>query len=161
MKVDKSNRLTGIGARMLIAVLVVALAACTPIYRNHGYVPSKEELASVQIGDSHEDVANKIGRPSAQGLLNDDGWFYVQSRWKTVGGRAPQEIDRQVLSVTFDKAGKVENIEHFGLERGRVVALSRRVTASSIKGMGFIRQLFSNVGRMSAGQFLGDNGPTR
>lgn len=159
-KPDAGNRRAGLAARGVMAAVILALVAgCTPIYRNHGYVPSKEELETVHVGDSRDEVATKIGRPSAEGLLNDDGWFYVQSNWKTVGARAPQEIDRQVIAVSFDKNGKVANVEHFGLERGRVVALSRRVTSSSIKGLSFIRQLFANVGRMSAGQFLGRNEP--
>ena len=152
---------TGVVRRIsrLLAVLTLGLvmAACTPIYRNHGYIPSDEELAKVSIGSTREDVAATIGRPSASGLLNDVGWFYVQSRWETRGARAPQEIDRQVVSITFTEAGRVSNIERFGLEKGRVVALSRRVTESNIKGVGFIAQLLSNVGRMDASQLLGSN----
>ena len=143
------------GGRLVIGACAIALTlACTPIYRNHGYVPAPDELAQVKIGSSREEVADLIGRPSAQGLLNDDGWFYVQSRWETYGARAPKEVDRQVVAVSFDTAGRVENIEHFGLDRGRVVALSRRVTTPSVKAPGIMRQLFANIGRLSAGQFI-------
>ncbi|MFM7333371.1 MAG: outer membrane protein assembly factor BamE, partial [Tabrizicola sp.] len=126
----------------LMLVLVGTVAACSPVYRNHGYVPAEDELALVEVGtDTRETVSQKIGRPSTSGLLNDVGWFYVQSRWKHVGAFAPQEIDRQVVSITFTEEGKVENVERFGLENGQVVAISRRVTDSNIKGVGFLRQL--------------------
>jgi outer membrane protein assembly factor BamE (lipoprotein component of BamABCDE complex) len=137
-------------------VAAVGLAACSPIYRNHGYVPAEDELALVEVGvDSRETVAEKIGRPSASGLLNDDGWFYVQSRYKQVGPREPVEIDRQVLVLNFNEAGIVQNIGRFGLEDGRVVEISRRVTETNIKGVGFIRQLLSSFGRLRAEDIAG------
>ena len=74
---------------MLAGLLCLAAAACTTVYRNHGYVPEAVDLALVEVGvDTRETVAEKIGRPSAQGLLNDEGWFYVQSRFKHLGPRA-------------------------------------------------------------------------
>ena len=135
-------------------ILSLSLIACAPIYRNHGYIPEQLELDAIQIGASREEVATAIGRPSASGLLNDVGWFYVQSRWEHKGGRSPVEIDRQVVSISFSEAGNVTNIERFGLERGRVVALSRRVTETNIKGMGFLRQLFGSIGRLRADQLV-------
>ncbi len=135
-------------------ILSLSLIACAPIYRNHGYMPEQLELDAIQIGASREEVATAIGRPSASGLLNDVGWFYVQSRWEHKGGRSPVEIDRQVVSISFSEAGNVTNIERFGLERGRVVALSRRVTETNIKGMGFLRQLFGSIGRLRADQLV-------
>jgi outer membrane protein assembly factor BamE (lipoprotein component of BamABCDE complex) len=134
---------------------LAALASCSPVLRNHGYVPSEEELALIEVGvDTRETVSATLGRPSGQGLLNDVGWFYVQSRWKQSGALAPKEIDRQVVSITFTEEGKVENVERFGLENGQVVAISRRVTDSNIKGVGFLRQLLGNIGRLRADQFI-------
>ena len=135
-------------------ILSLSLMACAPVYRNHGYIPEQMELDAVKIGATREDVAAAIGRPSAAGLLNDVGWFYVQSRWEHKGGRAPREIDRQVVAITFTEAGTVSNVERFGLERGRVVALSRRVTDSNIKGISFLRQLFGSIGRLRADQIV-------
>ena len=140
----------------LMLALVASVAACSPVYRNHGYVPSEEELALVEVGkDTREIVGQKIGRPSTSGLLNDVGWFYVQSRYKHFGPRAPKEIDRQVLAVTFNEAGMVENIARYGLEDGRVVEISRRVTETSVKSMSVIRQILGNFGRVDAGSLLG------
>jgi outer membrane protein assembly factor BamE (lipoprotein component of BamABCDE complex) len=139
----------------LMLVLVASVAACSPVYRNHGYVPSEDELALVEVGkDTRETVGQKIGRPSTSGLLNDVGWFYVQSRYKHFGPRAPQEIDRQVLAVTFNEAGTVENVARYGLEDGRVVQISRRVTESNVKGLSFIQQILGSFGRIQAGDII-------
>ncbi len=139
----------------LMLVLVAAVAACAPVYRNHGYVPTEEELALVEVGtDTRDTVGQKIGRPSTSGLLNDVGWFYVQSRYKHFGPREPKEVDRQVLAVTFNEAGTVENIARYGLEDGRVVEISRRVTETNVKGLSFIQQILGNFGRVDAASIL-------
>ncbi|MCB6177035.1 outer membrane protein assembly factor BamE [Rhodobacter sp. Har01] len=143
--------------RLAALALVVFAAACSAVYRNHGYVPVEEDLAQIEVGvDTRETVAEKIGRPSAQGLLNDVGWFYVQSRFKHYGPKEPEEIDRQVLAVTFTEAGVVENIGRYGLEDGRMIEISRRVTETNVKGVGFIRQLLSNFGRIQLSDLAGD-----
>ncbi|MEZ5756209.1 MAG: outer membrane protein assembly factor BamE [Paracoccaceae bacterium] len=133
------------------------LAACATVYRNHGYVPTDDDLALVEVGvDTRETVTEKIGRPTASGLLNDVGWFYVQSRWAYRGAFEPKEIDRQVVSITFTEAGRVENVERFGLERGKVVPLSRRVTETNVKGLSLIQQLLGSFGRIAPGVITGD-----
>jgi outer membrane protein assembly factor BamE (lipoprotein component of BamABCDE complex) len=139
----------------LALFLVGVVASCSAVYRNHGYVPTEQDLAQVEVGkDTRETVSEKIGRPSTSGLLNDVGWFYVQSRYKLVGPREPKEIDRQVLAVTFTEAGVVENIARYGLEDGRVVEISRRVTQPNVKGLSFIQQILGNFGRLQAGDLL-------
>ncbi|WP_313796886.1 outer membrane protein assembly factor BamE [Falsirhodobacter algicola] len=134
------------------AVVVLALGSvvsCGPIYRNHGYVPMEQDLAQVQIGDNRDTVVERIGRPAATGLVSDRAWFYVQSRFRTFG-ILRREIDREVVAVSFDAQNRVSNVERFGLEQGRVVPLSRRVTTSGVDGSSFLRQLFGSVGRLRA-----------
>lgn len=143
--------------RVLAGIVGLSLltSACAPTYRNHGYVPSDDDLARIEVGvDTRETVAVDVGRPSAAGLLNDVGWYYVQSRWKHSGAFAPREQDRQVVAITFTEDGTVENVERFGLEQGRVVALSRRVTESNIKGLSFLSQLLGNIGQLRADQLI-------
>ncbi len=139
-----------------MAGLLVALAvACTPILRNHGYVPTEDELALLAVGsDTRDTVADKVGRPTASGLLDDVGWYYVQSRFRTFGPRATREIDRQVVAISFAEDGTVANVERFGLEDGQVVTLSRRVTETNIRGVSLIKQLLGNLGTLRADQIL-------
>ena len=139
----------------VIGLTMVLIAACAPITRDHGYIPTDEELALITVAqDTRESVAIKIGRPSASGLLNDVGWYYVESRFKTIGALRPKETEREVVAITFTEAGVVENIERFGLEKGQIVPLSRRVTKDNVKGAGILQQLFGNVGGLTADQLL-------
>jgi outer membrane protein assembly factor BamE (lipoprotein component of BamABCDE complex) len=132
-------------------ILAAGLAACAPVYRNHGYVPAEDELALVEVGkDTRETVGQKIGRPSTSGLLNDEGWYYVQSRYVHRGPREPKEIEREVLAITFTESGVVENIARYGLEDGKVVEISRRITKTNIKGITLIQQLLGSFGKIRA-----------
>lgn len=137
----------------LVAPLVVS--GCAPVYRNHGYIPPENNLAEVSIGQTGQaELESLIGRPGTQGVLAGSSWYYVGSRWEYYGAREPREIERQVIAVRFSESGVVSNIESFGLERGRVIVLSQRVTDSGIEGISIIRQLLGNVGRVSAEQLL-------
>ncbi len=138
---------------MMAGVLALSLAACSPVYINHGYVPVEEDLAQISVGKtSRDEVQALLGRPASHGVLEGSGLYYVGSRWVRRGALAPKEIDRQVVAISFDAGGRVANIERFGLENGKVVVLSQRVTDSGIKGVSAVRQILSGFGKLSANQ---------
>lgn len=139
----------------IIGVAVLSACAAT-LEDSSGYVPDQALLDEVVVGlDTQETTARLLGRPSTEGIIDDRGWYYVKSDYERILWRAPVEVDRQVVAVTFGETGIVENIERFGLEDGQVVVLSRRVTDANTQGISFLRQLFSNLGNFSAEQFLG------
>jgi outer membrane protein assembly factor BamE (lipoprotein component of BamABCDE complex) len=80
----------------------------------------------------------------------------VSSKFRHFGAFAPAETERQVLAISFDDAGLVSNIERFGLQDGNVIVLSRRVTDNGVRDSTFIRQLLGSIGRVNAGDFLGE-----
>lgn len=129
---------------------MLALGACSAQYRNHGYVPPEEDLQQIQIGsDTKETVSEKIGVPASSGVLTNSGYYYVRMRTRAFGPLAKQEIDRQVVAISFSEQGVVQNVERFGLEKGRVVELTQRVTSSPVSDKSFIRQLLGNIGRFN------------
>lgn len=156
MRISKITAGFGRLARGVASLLVVAaLSACVAQYRNHGYVPLDADLAQITVGrDTKDTVATVIGAPQAEGLLESSGWYYVRSQFRYAGAFAPKEIDRQVVAISFDNRGVVSNIERFGLENGRVIVLSRRVTEANVQGVTFLQQLFGNFGRITADQLL-------
>lgn len=141
----------GVILRRITAIIALGvLAACSPVYNYHGFIPPKEDLDEITVGlDTRDTVESIFGKPGASGLLAEGAWYYVRSEFKHEGLKAPEEIDREVVAISFDDNGVVENVERFGLERGEVVVLERRVTDSNLKGISFLRQLFGNTGGLS------------
>ncbi|MEH6738259.1 MAG: outer membrane protein assembly factor BamE [Sulfitobacter sp.] len=148
---------TGALRRVLIAAtLIGGLVACSPEFANHGYIPPEEELDQIVVGvDTRASVEDTIGTPSTAGVVNDSGFYYVRSRKRTLGAFAPKVIEREVLAISFDSSGVVTNVERFGLERGQVVPLERRVTTSGVGNSGFLRQLLGNLGRFNPSALAG------
>ena len=142
------------GAAMAVGFAAV-LAGCSASYRNHGYVPSEEQLAEVVPGvDNRDSVAETIGAPTSSGVLNDGGYYYVASRVRHYGARKPKVVSRELVAINFDQSGTVSGIERYGLEDGKTIPLERRVTSSSIENKTFLRQLLGNLGRFNPGSVL-------
>ena len=147
----------GFGTRKVALALglVLGLAACGDTTVITGFVPTDDQLEAVVVGrDTRTTVQTILGEPGSTGLTAEEGWFYVRSTFEDGTYRARREVDREVVAVSFDEAGVVTNVERFGLEDGQVVALSRRVTDDNTAGVGFLRQLFGNLGRIDPAQFF-------
>ncbi len=143
---------------LTITVCTLVLVACSPTYKFHGYAPTEDELANVIVGaDTRETVEEIIGKPSSSGVLEDGSWYYVSTKVEHKTYNAPKAIERQLVTISFNKSGVVENIERFGLEDGRVVALNRRVTDLPVKGPNALSQIIGNIGNLDLGQALGDS----
>lgn len=141
--------------RIVFPILLLALAACSPQQRFHGYAPDDMQLAEIQVArDTRETVEQVIGRPNLTGLMSGSEWYYVQSDWIQQGWRAPVEVRREVVRISFDGSDRVSNVERFGLEDGEVVPLSRRVTSSGPTGMTILRQILGNFGQFNPAQAL-------
>lgn len=144
----------GLAGAMAVALL---LGACSPIYRNHGYVPPESALSQLTVGaDTRDSVIATLGRPTTTSLVGDQSLYYVQSRFRHFGLLPPEEVRREVLALSFLPDGRLGNIERFGLERGRVIQLEPRITAEVFADRTFINQLFGNVGRFDTGTLLGE-----
>ncbi len=150
------NRKTAGAVPLLLCAALMVLSACQEIIRNHGYIPPQEELDAIIVGvDTRDSVEAVIGKPSASGVLQQGGYFYVGSKVRHYGAKKPEEIDRQVVAIRFDGNDTVANVERFGLERGQVVTLSRRVTETTVRDVTFIRQIIRNFGQIDLGSALG------
>jgi len=134
---------------------LIALGACTSQYLQHGYVPSEEELQQIIPGiDTRASVEDVIGVPTSSGVLRDSGYYYIETQIRHFAWKRPEVVEREVLAITFDEAGVVENLITYGLEDGQVVPLTRRVTKSGDGDIGFIRKLFGNIGGLNVGQLF-------
>jgi outer membrane protein assembly factor BamE (lipoprotein component of BamABCDE complex) len=143
----------------LAFVALAAITACAATYSSHGYVPTDLEMENILVGtDTRSTVEEIIGRPSSTGVLSGGAWYYMSSRVKYNTYHKPEVIERTILAVSFDENDTVSNIEKFGLEDGKVITLSRRVTDSGVKGTNFFRQLLNNFGNFTPSDLTGSNG---
>ncbi len=140
---------------ILAAGALCFMAACSATFNNHGYVPPDEDLQQLVVGvDSRATVDDLIGPPSASGLLSGGDYYYVRSRIRNYGIRRPEVVQREVLAISFDGSDTIANIERFDLSDGKIVALSRRATNSSVEGQGFLRQILGNIGNINPADFF-------
>ena len=140
---------------MAAAASLLALTACSATYQNHGYVPPEEDLQQLVVGvDTRATVDDVVGPPTTAGVLDSGDYFYVRTRMREFGMFRPEVVERQVLAISFDDSDTIANIERFGLEDGKAVPLSRRVTDSSVMDNGFFRQMLRNVSNINPGQIF-------
>lgn len=133
----------------VVAIIALWLNSCSPIIDNHGYVPTDGELESLETGVSTKtQVAQAIGLPATANKRYGDDWYYVASRIRQRGVLPPEEIERQVVAVSFDEDGILTNVSKYGLEDGRGVVLSRRITETNLGRLSIIQQLLGSLGRV-------------
>ncbi len=143
---------------LVVSTSIIVLAGCSSTYKFHGYAPSENEMADVIVGaDTRETVEEIIGKPSSSGILEDSSWYYVSTKVEHRTYKAPKAIARELVAVSFDEAGVVNNVERFNLEDGRVVKLSRRVTDLPVKGPSALSQILGNIGNFDLTQAVGDS----
>ncbi len=148
----RSLRLTWLGLALCTGL---AAAGCAPTVQVHGYVPSETDVAQITPGvDMRSDVEAALGRPSSSGLVADSSWYYVQSTVEHLTYNPPRVTDRTVLAVHFDGNGVVRDVSRYGLEHGRIVALTTRTTDTGGRTMGVLEQLFGNLLNLDAEQFV-------
>jgi len=132
------------------ASLVLGAAACSPIIDNRGNLPTAEQLAQIEPGKTTRDeVQALLGSPSATLLYGDERWQYIATKSETVAFFKPKVLDRNVVSITFDQAGKVKDVVTKGLEDGQKLEIVDRETPTAGKEMSILEQMVGNIGRFS------------
>jgi len=128
----------------LLLTACVALAGCTPVISNRGYLENADAEAGVAAGvDTKTTIERKLGDPSVQAAFGADAWYYVTQVERQVSFFSPTIESRHILAIYFDKEGKVTDMKHYGLEDGNVVAFESRTTPTRGREMTFLQQLFN------------------
>ncbi|HEY2071856.1 MAG TPA: outer membrane protein assembly factor BamE [Rhizomicrobium sp.] len=121
-----------------------ALAGCTPVISQRGYLADPAGEASIQVGtDTKQTVQQRLGDPSTAATFGGDTWYYISSTEKTIAFFDPIIETRAVMAVRFDKDGKVADLKHYGLKDGHIVAFESRTTPTPGREITFLQQLFN------------------
>jgi outer membrane protein assembly factor BamE (lipoprotein component of BamABCDE complex) len=128
----------------LLVLPLAAIAACTPVVNQRGYLPDPVGEAAIKLGsDSKTTIQQRLGDPSTQATFGGDTWYYISSVQKQVAFFDPKTESRSILVVRFDKDGRVADIHHYGLKDGHVIAFETRETPAKGKELTFLQQLFN------------------
>lgn len=152
---SQSSRMRAGVCRVILVTSLMASVACAPLTSRHGFVPLPEDLEQMVVGQTTRDeVIALVGPPTTTGTVDTNTLYYVKSEREVFGPFAPEISTREVVAVRFTSGGVVSNVERFGLEEGRVVVLSRRITDDGIADVTFIGQLLGAIGNIDAGTLL-------
>lgn len=144
------SRLKKTIAARAAALVLLALAGCSPDIELRGNLPPPEQLAQVVVGkSSRDDVQSLLGTPSNISPFDDSAWFYISTVTEKVSFFDPEIKERKVIGVLFDDRGIVTALATKTLADGRDVAVVPRETPTAGKQMTLFEQLFGNIGRFS------------
>ena len=142
-------------------MLAVGISACSDNIDPRGNAPLPDSLAQIQPGRvTRSDVVALIGTPATASLFGDDHWYYISSHFQTVAFYEPEELDRQVIIIDFDKAGTVTAVRKLGKEQGKDITMVARETPAPGKELSLLEQLIGNVGKFNDTAHTRADGPT-
>lgn len=127
---------------------VMLCSACSSdvFLKHNGNMPEESKIQKIAIGQNKEDVRNILGNPSSITGLNDDHWIYMSSTQKKVAFLRPEELEREILAITF-KNDKISKIEKFNLQDGNNIKIDSDTTQTANPNVGFFRKYFGGVGQ--------------
>lgn len=141
------------------AALALGLAACEEQVHVRGNLPDARTLAEIKVGKStRSQVESVLGTPSSVATFDNEVWYYIGGRVKTVSFFTPELLERKVIVVRFDKRGVVRDLNQFDASDGKDVQIVARETPTKGKELTVLRQLIGNVGRFSTPKPEADSG---
>lgn len=146
-----------LGGLLTLASVLLAASACSPRIDNRGNVAVESRLGEIKPNISNKnDVLNALGSPSTTSSFGPEEWYYINIRKETVAF-FDSDIEKQdVVQITFDEEGMVTAVDKFDKDKTQKVAISEDRTPTAGHKLGFLEQVFGNIGRFNKGS---DTGP--
>lgn len=144
----------------LLAVVALTLPACSPVIVEHGYVFDAKDVAKVKEGETKAQVIAELGSPSTVSTVEGQAWYYISSTIENYAWYPPEETDRKIMAVYFDKTDIVQRVAFYGLKDGQIVDFVSRTTPTRGKELTVLQQMFSNVGKFNSATPTGGKGAT-
>ena len=131
-----------------LSFLALSLVACSSdlFLVHNGNMPSPDKVSQLRKGQSQDEVRALLGSPSSVNPLDENTWIYMSATLKKVAFFKPEEIDREVLSVSFDTDGHVSNISRYNKESGEIIDIEEAETPTMDDKTGFFEKYFGGVG---------------
>jgi outer membrane protein assembly factor BamE (lipoprotein component of BamABCDE complex) len=134
---------------LLLAALGLAAAGCNTPVQVRGHVTDPESIEAIKEGEyTEEDVLALLGTPSTVSTFDDHKWYYIGYRSSQFAFELPDVLERNVLEVSFDDSGVVNDKQVFSLEDGREIDFVSRVTPTEGREFTILQQILGNIGRL-------------
>ena len=145
------NRRRGVGLCLLLTCATIGLSACSNTVQVRGNTPEPEDVAEIQTGvHSRQDVIDLLGSPSTVSTFQNRKWYYIGQKTQEVAFMKPQVLDRNVLVITFDETGLVEQTTNYSMADSLAVVPVERITPTEGRDLTILQQLFGNVGQFNS-----------
>jgi outer membrane protein assembly factor BamE (lipoprotein component of BamABCDE complex) len=137
--------------------LAATISACSSRIDQRGNLPDPDVLANVEVGHiNKQGVQDLLGTPSSVGLFDGETWYYISERTETTAFFAPVVLDRKVIVMKFDEKGILSAMNTLTMDDARQIEMVDRRTPTAGNELGFLRQIFGNIGRFDAGKASGN-----
>jgi outer membrane protein assembly factor BamE (lipoprotein component of BamABCDE complex) len=137
-------------APFLTVLLATAalLAACEEQIDVRGNMPDPQAVSDIRPGQTtRAEVEDILGAPSAVATFEEEIWYYIGGRVKTVSFFQPEVLERNIITIRFNGTGVVESIDRQDATDQKNVAIVSRETPTRGKDLTVLQQIIGNLGR--------------
>jgi|JI10StandDraft_1071094.scaffolds.fasta_scaffold56439_3 outer membrane protein assembly factor BamE (lipoprotein component of BamABCDE complex) len=155
---DSSNKLTRRAFIWLGAGVAASLVAgCQPTINRRGYYAKPGALSQVSEGMAKSEVEAIMGSPSTTASVNlqGDSYYYISSTTTQRSFLTPQEQNREIIAIRFDRNDQVTSVAQYGLEDGRIINMLDRKTPVAGQDFNILKELFRSTAVGPGGNMLG------
>lgn len=133
-------------------LFLLALSACVTHEQHRGYMTEASRFDKVKTGDTKEEVIAVLGSPSTTATFGEDTWYYISMKTASSAFSTPKVVDQNIVAISFNERGIVEEIKHTSAEDRRNIAISDEETTTEGNSITVMEQLLGNLGRFNAPQ---------
>lgn len=109
-------------------------------------MPTSDKISELKVGQTRDEVEQLLGNPSMVSTLDENSWVYMSSTVKKVAFLKPKIIERNILTIQFDKNGKVKSFSELDKSNGQEINIDKDKTSSEGHELGFFKKYFGGVG---------------
>ena len=126
------------------------LIGCESQVESSGNSPDPKLVISIKPGvHKRQDVEKLLGTPSTIATFDNEVWYYISGRVKSVAFFKPKLMKRKILTVKFNANGIVQKIYELDTTKQKEIPIVERETPTKGKELTFIQQVIGNVGKYS------------
>lgn len=113
-----------------------------------GHIFDEELVAKIKPGMDGQQVLQTIGTPSTVSTVGNQTWYYIsQDTVQTLKFMKPTVTNQRVLAIQFTKNLKVESVNNYGLQDGKVFDFTTRETPTGGAELSVVKQLLRATGQ--------------